>query len=249
MNHVQTIIKNFASSLALAALVLTPVNHFRSNDTAEAGQRRRTDRRTGGEVLSQTPSPASPVSADVEQTAQGVRPSAKLVESFDGLGFGFQGPQGAANVRNPSDNSLAVGHRSHRPDRQHAHGDLHEEGQTVRYDGQGLIWSSGDQRRVRRIRRPMRDAEQRRRCRSLRSVGRSLADRDADLRSWSGATRPADRVGVWASRPNVSPPGRPRSAGRQSNFVLHLRSAILLNPQSRRAGDARHRDLTRCATR
>jgi len=32
-----------------------------------------------------------------------------MAESFDGLGFGFEGPQGRANVRNPSDNSLAVG--------------------------------------------------------------------------------------------------------------------------------------------
>ena len=29
--------------------------------------------------------------------------------SFDGLGDGFQGPQGTATLRNPSDNSLAVG--------------------------------------------------------------------------------------------------------------------------------------------
>ena len=47
--------------------------------------------------------------AAVEQTAQGSRPSAMLLESFDGLGFGFEGPQGKANVRNPSDNTLAVG--------------------------------------------------------------------------------------------------------------------------------------------
>jgi hypothetical protein len=31
-----------------------------------------------------------------------------LLESFDGLGFGFSGPQGTANMRNPSDNSLAA---------------------------------------------------------------------------------------------------------------------------------------------
>ena len=45
----------------------------------------------------------------VEQTAQGTRPQAALVESFDGLGVGFEGPQGTASLRNPSDNSLAVG--------------------------------------------------------------------------------------------------------------------------------------------
>jgi hypothetical protein len=52
-----------------------------------------------------------PGSAKVEQRAQGPRPGAKLVVSFDGLGVGFEGPQGTANLRNPSDNSLAVGPR------------------------------------------------------------------------------------------------------------------------------------------
>jgi hypothetical protein len=33
----------------------------------------------------------------------------KPLESFDGLGNGFTGPEGTANFRNPSDNSLAVG--------------------------------------------------------------------------------------------------------------------------------------------
>lgn len=47
--------------------------------------------------------------AAVEQTEQGSRPSASLVTSFDGLGVGFTGPQGKAEARNPSDNSLAVG--------------------------------------------------------------------------------------------------------------------------------------------
>jgi hypothetical protein len=50
-----------------------------------------------------------PASAVVEQTTQGRRPAAALVAHFDGLGVGFEGPQGAATVRNPSDNSLAVG--------------------------------------------------------------------------------------------------------------------------------------------
>ena len=45
----------------------------------------------------------------VEQTTQGERPAAALVESFDGLGVGFEGPHGKAEGRNPSDNSLAVG--------------------------------------------------------------------------------------------------------------------------------------------
>jgi hypothetical protein len=49
-------------------------------------------------------------SAAVEQTTPGgAGPPPALVESFDGLGVGFEGPQGTTNVRNPSDNTLAVG--------------------------------------------------------------------------------------------------------------------------------------------
>ena len=48
-------------------------------------------------------------SAAVEQTTHGDRPPAVLVDSFDGLGVGFEGPQGTATLRNPSDNTLAVG--------------------------------------------------------------------------------------------------------------------------------------------
>jgi hypothetical protein len=50
-----------------------------------------------------------PGSAAVEQRSPGPRPGAALVTSFDGLGAGFEGPQGKAVLRNPSDNSLAVG--------------------------------------------------------------------------------------------------------------------------------------------
>jgi hypothetical protein len=45
----------------------------------------------------------------IEQNSQGTRSPAALVASFDGLGVGFEGPQGTATGRNPSDNSLAVG--------------------------------------------------------------------------------------------------------------------------------------------
>lgn len=47
--------------------------------------------------------------AGVEQTGPGAGPPAELLASFDGLGFGFEGPQGKVPLRNPSDNSLAVG--------------------------------------------------------------------------------------------------------------------------------------------
>jgi hypothetical protein len=45
----------------------------------------------------------------IEQTEQGPRGQVPLIDSFDGLGEGFAGPQGTMKSRNPSDNSLAVG--------------------------------------------------------------------------------------------------------------------------------------------
>lgn len=68
-------------------------------------------RQINREDVAPTPSPLPvPLSGiAIEQESQGTRPAARLVESFDGLGAGFKGPQGLANVRNPSDNSLAVG--------------------------------------------------------------------------------------------------------------------------------------------
>src|SRR5262249_2165661 len=47
--------------------------------------------------------------ATVEQTAQGQRPALAAVDSFDGLGEGFYGPQGGIELRDSTDNSLAVG--------------------------------------------------------------------------------------------------------------------------------------------
>jgi hypothetical protein len=47
----------------------------------------------------------------VEQRTMGSRPGVRLVRRFDGLGAGFVGPHGATLLRNPSDNSLAVGRR------------------------------------------------------------------------------------------------------------------------------------------
>ena len=52
---------------------------------------------------------APPGAGAVEQVSQGAKPPATLIANFNGLGVGFEGPQGNANVRNPSDNSLAVG--------------------------------------------------------------------------------------------------------------------------------------------
>lgn len=47
--------------------------------------------------------------ASVEQRSLGTGRAPELVASFDGLGSGFTGPQGRAILRNPSDNTLAVG--------------------------------------------------------------------------------------------------------------------------------------------
>lgn len=47
--------------------------------------------------------------AGVEQTWFGKKPAPEILASFDGLGEDFIGPQGTATLRNPSDNSLAVG--------------------------------------------------------------------------------------------------------------------------------------------
>ncbi len=70
-------------------------------------------RETQGQRTDTVTIPSSPgvpaAGAAVEQRSQGARPSAALVASFDGLGVGFEGPQGTATFRNPSDNSIAVG--------------------------------------------------------------------------------------------------------------------------------------------
>jgi hypothetical protein len=70
-------------------------------------------------ALMQGPPPAAPPvpptmaaakgSEAVEQTSPGTKPAPTIVASFDGLGVGFNGPQGTSTLRNPSDNTLAVG--------------------------------------------------------------------------------------------------------------------------------------------
>lgn len=77
-----------------------------SADDPTAQQERRPDEA----IPPPTPPPTlSPIGIAVEQTSQGPRRAVPLLESFDGLGAGFEGPQGTASFRNPSDNSLAVG--------------------------------------------------------------------------------------------------------------------------------------------
>jgi hypothetical protein len=53
--------------------------------------------------------PRDPAGAAIEQASHGTGPAPELVASFDGLGAGFEGPQGPSTGGNPSDNSLAVG--------------------------------------------------------------------------------------------------------------------------------------------
>ena len=72
-----------------------------------------------GRIVTQAASPArggapafpprNAAGAAVEQTSPGTKPAAVMVASFDGLGVGFDGPQGVSTGRNPSDNSIAVG--------------------------------------------------------------------------------------------------------------------------------------------
>ena len=73
------------------------------NEDAESER----EREEASDVIPRMTTPAG--SAAVEQTTFGTKPPARLVASFDGLGVGFTGPQGSANLRNPSDNTLAVG--------------------------------------------------------------------------------------------------------------------------------------------
>ncbi len=90
-------------SVTFAAIVLNCGYLFHARDAgAKTNQ-------SAEPVPTPKPPPVPSAGVVVEQKSQGTRPAAKLVESFDGLGFGFQGPQGTANVRNPSDNTLAVG--------------------------------------------------------------------------------------------------------------------------------------------
>src|SRR5438093_193656 len=86
---------------------VSPRLSLQSGIERETEQSKKDESRNPGRIRSSTSVPAA--GAAIEQTSQGTRPSATLVESFDGLGFGFEGPQGKANVRNPSDNTLAVG--------------------------------------------------------------------------------------------------------------------------------------------
>ena len=102
-------IRPLTVAFALAAGVLVFAT-YRSHADSDHNAGERVDAQ---QQSSPTPTPpvmtSPPGAAVAEQKSQGVRPAAILEESFDGLGVGFTGPQGTAILRNPSDNSLAVG--------------------------------------------------------------------------------------------------------------------------------------------
>jgi hypothetical protein len=98
MNLIFQTIKGFAtvSALATVAALVVFASRFAAQQSPTA-------------TITPPVMASPPGAAAVEQRSQGALPGATLVASFDGLGAGFEGPQGAAALRNPSDNSLAVG--------------------------------------------------------------------------------------------------------------------------------------------
>ena len=207
-----------------------------------------------------------PGSAAVEQTSPGAKPPAVLVASFDGLGVGFEGPQGSAAVRNPSDNSLAVG-----PDHivQTVNSRMAiftKKGQQFDDDGQGPLRPGRDQQRLQRVRRYLRDREQRRRRRAIRPARRSMVDRHANLPARSTEARSARAIGKpegvsSSARPaGRGSPARPRDCigrhhlrlRRRRNPTRKVSGLEVVNRASRhKAGAARkaRKGRTPCATR
>jgi hypothetical protein len=204
----------------------------------------------------QNPSP-SPTPPDMtsppgakaaEQTTQGKRPSADVVANFDGLGVGLKGPQGTAVLRNPSDNSLAVG-------RDHIFQIVNtrmaifsKQGKQFKTDRRSCLWPGANEYDLQRIRRRLRSHEQRRRSRSLRSTCRTLAGSDADLSAGACRGRISLSPAVMARLLNrVFPEERINPAARRRCLCPHrnwrnLRSRAD-SPRRRRC-----RALTRCVT-
>ena len=81
------------AGLAMASTAI-PMQTVAQAASAPAGMDRSADLRT---------------MAAAEQRSHGTRDPIPALASFDGLGYGFVGPQGSATLRNPSDNTLAVG--------------------------------------------------------------------------------------------------------------------------------------------
>ena len=163
-------------------------------------------------------------SAEIEQRSPGTAPPPVLVDSFDGLGVGFDGPQGNAILRNPSDNSLAVG-----PDHivqivNSRMAIFTKKGKKFDTTGTRALRAGADQQRVQGLRRAVRSAEQRRRRRPLRPARGSLADRDADLPHAALSGPISRRSGVAAIARYVSPAGR-RGAARSGGAAVSAADA------------------------
>ncbi len=159
----------------------------------------------------QQPAPATPIvppvittpagSAAVEQTTHGAKPGPALVASFDGLGVGFDGPQGSPNVRNPSDNTLAVGphHIVQIVNSQTAI--FTKKGGKFETTGRVLYGPVPTANCLQGIWRAVRGDQQRRCGRALRPDRQSLARRDAALPAWSSRGPISPRSGPRATRP------------------------------------------------
>src|SRR5215831_6730549 len=100
------VLKAFAIATIIGAIGVASTRIVPS--LASDRDQRAQDQRGDSQPNSSIP-PVSAAAAAIEQTSQGMRPAAELIASFDGLGVGFDGPQGTATLRNPSDNTLAVG--------------------------------------------------------------------------------------------------------------------------------------------
>jgi hypothetical protein len=103
-----------------------------------------------------------------EQTSDGTRDSASLIESFDGLGAGFEGPQGSATLRNPSDNSIAAGPNHIVVAVNSRMAIFTKKGRTFDVTGRGPVWAGEYQQCVQGFWRAVRGVEQRRCRRSIR---------------------------------------------------------------------------------
>jgi hypothetical protein len=91
-------------SQSAARMIVVPCE---AADCGTAPPPAETEQEKGSETA--TPPQIPSAAAAIEQTSPGKRAAVPAAESFDGLGSGFDGPQGTASFRNPSDNSLAVG--------------------------------------------------------------------------------------------------------------------------------------------
>jgi len=100
-------------NVAIAHDVSPPLSSLTAGDDAMAEDGDAPDEALapGKQSAGQNPAPlvVPAGSAAVEQKTPGTGPQPQLLASFDGLGSGFEGPQGKAAFRNPSDNTLAVG--------------------------------------------------------------------------------------------------------------------------------------------